>query len=83
MPFLSRIQNAVWDLYTSSNPWMHAGRRRQREKWRGKMHDRKPRPERREAYVVVLQFMAEHLQVKHNLRVVRYPTFSSLKLIFF
>jgi len=76
MPFLAGLQDAVCRFSTSRDPWMFAGRKRLRHKELGKLHKRRPRPERIDAYIIVLRFMAAHVQVKHNLRVLRFPKLS-------
>jgi hypothetical protein len=70
MYFLECMQHAAIGLWDDRDPWTWAGRKRQRHRDLGELHDRdRPRPERLEAIVSVLQCLLRFVQVKDNLRV--------------
>jgi hypothetical protein len=80
--FLEKLQAAAVDLYDDCDPWTWAGRRRTRHNGRpgvpatreaGELHDReRPKSERREAIVAVVQCLARFSQVDEHLRI-RHP----------
>ena len=68
--FLECMQREAIALWDDRDPWTWAGRRRQRHKDLGELHDRdRPRPERLEAIVSVVQCLLRFVQARDNLRV--------------